>query len=194
MDEDQLPTPPTAYSSVPAVTLAPDVVREALRLAQATFERNHDRPDYSYRNDLKTHQVGKLGETGAEAWLRSHAVNVEPVFRDLDRENECDIRTAAHRIEVKSWSPRFWEPWGRCVTPKQLPWVKKKADLILWTTAEHADGQGTVRIMGWNTPDEVGSFAPLNTGPAWKPVFNHQVPLDRLRVPLALLTMLTETP
>jgi len=179
---------------VPEVVLCPDETGAALHLAQRTYERNRDRADFSYANKLETHQVGKLGEVGAEAWLRSHNIGVQPVFRDIDRENECDLLTDRFRIEVKTWSRRFWEPWGRCITPKQLPWITKKADLILWTTADHSDSRGAIRIRGWNTPDEVGTFPPCNTGPDWKPVFNHQVPIDRVRDPATFLTILKERP
>jgi hypothetical protein len=186
--------PQTGASDLPEIFIGTAALQEALRLAQLTYERNRERKDYRYPNKLATHQVGKVGEVGVEAWLRANNLDVEPIFRDLAREKECDLKSGRYRVEIKSWSPHSWLEGGRCVAPTQLPWKRKSADVILWTTASHNKDRGTVCIQGWNTPDEVGLFQPRWTHLGGNRVFNHQVPLDRVHVPTTLLTMLESAP
>lgn len=163
-------------------------------MARPTYERNKNNAHAHYENTPAKHQIGKLGEAGVEEWLRRAGVEVDAVFRDLDREGECDLVVAGVRIEVKSWTAEYWEPWGRCATPAQIPWIADKADLILWITVARANDRATIRVQGWSKPAEVGTYSPTYTGPKWKPIRNRQVPLDRMHSPSELLAAIKSVP
>lgn len=158
---------------------------EACKLAQETWERNRDNPDYYYPNNLLTHQVGKLGEVSAECWIRESGHKLDAVFRDLTREGECDLMIGELRLEVKTWSIKHWEKSGRCVIPKQLPWIAKKADSILWVTIDRELEPPLAVIQGFNNVGEIRAYEPIHT-PTLN-ILNHQVPLSDLRDPSTLL-------
>jgi hypothetical protein len=83
----------------------------------------------------------------------------------------------ARGVEVKTWDEQWWEGMGRCVTPRQVPALRRKADAIIWCSVNGNE----VTLHGWSTLDDVEAQPVVLTGPAHHPVANHQVPADRLR-------------
>ncbi len=43
-----------------------------------------------------------------------------------------------------------WQVWGRAVSSKQLPFLEKKADALLWTSVDPLQPTEVI-IYGWNT-------------------------------------------
>lgn len=133
-----------------AITLKRDALLEAATLAAATIARWKGSPGY-YPNTLHSHRMGKLGELACERWLTTEGVSVDPAFRDPDREGEADLLTPGARLEVKTWSERYWATMGRCVRPPQLPTLVDKADRIAWPYAdERPVGSADITIAGWS--------------------------------------------
>jgi hypothetical protein len=169
-------------SPVP-VNLPPESVAEALALADASFQRNERRRgcDEHYANTPWKHKVGKLGELGCALALAERGVAVVEIFRDPQRENEADLLADQWRLEVKTWSERFWGPGGRCVRPNQLPDVSRKADGIVWCTVEGRLDEGRLFVRGWSTPDDVAGTEPRITTAGQQSYLNHQVKEEYLR-------------
>ncbi|MBA3422296.1 MAG: hypothetical protein H0U12_10495 [Thermoleophilaceae bacterium] len=155
-------------------------VAEAARLAAATHGRYRIVQGH-YRNLPRSHLLGKLGEFGAEKWLRSAELSVDAAYRDPAREGGPDVLVRGHGLEVKSWRPDTWSEWGRCVTPAQLPSIQRKSEAILWCVVEEADEWARIELKGWSTPQDVAATEIRPTGPSYKPIMNHQVALDALR-------------
>jgi hypothetical protein len=158
------------------VTLSEEEVAEANRFGDATWDLFKGRPGY-YRNLQASHRKGKLGEIAVEEWATGLGLAVEAVFRDISQTSREDLVIGRIRVEVKTWDEQWWEGMGRCVTPQQLPALRRKADAIIWCSV---DGN-KVTLHGWSTLDDVEAQPVVLTGPAHHPVANHQVPTDRLR-------------
>ena len=165
------------------VNLTPESVAEALALADASFLRNERRRgrDEHYANTPWGHKVGKLGEMGCSLALVERGVAVVETFRDPQCESEADLLAGQWRLEVKTWSERFWVPGGRCVRPDQLPGVSHKADAIVWCTVEGRLNEGRLLVRGWSTPGDVAATEPRITTAGQRRYLNHQVKEENLR-------------
>ena len=158
------------------VNLTAEEVAEANRLGDATYEVFKGRPGY-YRNLQASHRKGKLGEIAVEKWATSMGFEVDPVFRDIALTAREDMVISGVRVEVKTWDANTWDEMGRCVTPQQLPALRRKADAIVWCSVNGSE----VAIHGWSSLADVEARPVILTGPAHHPVANHQVPIDLLR-------------
>ncbi len=162
------------------VRLTTEESAEARRLAEFTHARWKNTTGH-YRNLPRSHLLGKLGEVAAEKWARDQGVDVEAVFRDLDREREADLIVGVLRVDVKTWTAAYWDNWGRCVAVSQLPRLRTKADAILWTTHDDTSGADVVTLRGWSTMVDVTASEVRETGPAYRTVVNHQLDPPDLR-------------
>lgn len=162
------------------VELTEDEVGEAKDMAAATYGRYAGQAGY-YRNLPRSHLLGKLGEVAVERWLRSEGLEPDPAYRDPARDTEPDFLLNGQGVEVKTWRPDTWNEWGRCVTPAQASGIARKSRAIVWAVAEDEDDPVTVELVGWSTPQDVISTDPRPTGPAYRPVMNHQVRVDDVR-------------
>lgn len=167
-------------------------VAQAQKLAQAALDAAQQAMSKGmtqrYRNTLNSHLVGKLGEYAVEVWLQSRGVLDASPYRDPTLNDGPDLVAGGQGIEVKTWSMSGWIAWGRCVTPGQLPRIAGRAAYIVWVVIGEDDGVTTATIYGWSTPAEVGECPISDTGPAHRPVRNHQVPLDQVH-PASTLTL-----
>ena len=114
--------------------------------------------------------------------------------RCLQTSRECvaDICVpGVFRADVKTWSARFWEDFGRCVAVKQLPKLLRKADVIVWCVCPEELQPGMqVSIRGWSTLSDVQAAPQRWTGPArGRRVHNHQVSELTLRDIHTLIAM-----
>lgn len=165
------------------VQLTADDVREALKLADASFQRNAHRrgQQKQYPNTPKSHQVGKVGEVACSSALAQHGIAATDNFRDPSSEGEADIVAGHWRLEVKSWSAFAWVPGGRCVTPGQLPYVRAKADAVVWCTVEGVLTAGRVLVRGWSRVDDLAQTVPRFTTVGRNSILNHQVNENAIR-------------
>ena len=161
--------------NIQGLTLNPETKQVALHLAEKTFERYRNNPGH-YRNTANSHLVGHLGEFAAFIWLRDNGFEPEAAFSDPSKDKEADITTNVGRIEVKTWSERYWEQWGRCVSVSQYASIKRKADFIFWLSVDEVDSDTPkVAFRGWC---EVGIFegmSPIMTGDPGREVRNYQL-------------------
>jgi hypothetical protein len=171
------------------VELSIEETAMAKELADATYER-HRHQSGQYRNLQRSHLVGKLGEVAVDKWLRQDGFATDPAYRDPERERDPDVLVNGRGIAVKSWRPDTWGEWGRCVTPGQMPGLQKKVLAIVWAVVDDERIPCQVEIAGWSTPDEVAAQEPQATGPAYRPVVNHQVTVEQLREPRTLFELL----
>ncbi len=180
------------------IVLSTGDIAWCVEAGRATHDRFKDLPGY-YRNLLSSHVIGKFGELAVENWLRVEgaAVNRGPLvshFRDIAELRRCDLEyrfPTPLRIEVKTWNANFWEAWGRCVQPRQLPKLRREADVVVWARlTEHAteslvEGRSpvpiTVQIIGYSTLEDVANAPLRNTGPHYKPIYNHQLDEQSIR-------------
>jgi hypothetical protein len=167
------------------IVLSSEEYEHALALSEATLATFRGHRGY-YRNTSNSHLVGKVGEVAAASWFEDAEYSVVRLFEQLGQEQQCDLLCDGRRIEVKTWSARWWPMWGRCVAVGQLPALAAKADFVLWVTADIADATAAVRLQGWSSIDDVHT-APIRwTGPSGKEVQNHQLDAADLR-PIAQL-------
>ena len=163
------------------VLLTPDQVTDSDALAHATFEKRQA-VSGRYCNTLNSHRKGKLGEVAVESWLRSANRLLESPFRDIEREREADIlATGPLRLEVKTWTARYWPEMGRCVTPGQVRPMRARADAVVWCSVAEHGGEVRVTIQGWSTLDDIAATALRETGPEFKKIVNHQLEETELR-------------
>jgi hypothetical protein len=163
------------------VVLSDNLITEARVLAEATFER-FARVRGSYRNTLNSHFVGRLGELLVEQFLLSSEIQIDSAFRDSNRDRECDLLSGQARLEVKTWNSDYWAAWGRCIAVTQLPAIKRKADIFVWTTvSDPRSARVTGKIRGWNYVEDVAGHVPMETGPAGHKVLNYQIPTGEVR-------------
>jgi hypothetical protein len=163
------------------VVLRRDDIAHAEALARVTHEKWRQARGH-YPDTFANHRTGRLGELGVELWAsRQRDVDVDPVFRDPDREHEADFRLNSLRVEVKTWWSRNWEALGRCIRPTQLRFVRAKADAVLWVTLEQACGEVAVSLAGWSTVNDVAIHPVTITGPPHLRLENHQLPVNEMR-------------
>jgi hypothetical protein len=130
---------------------------------------------------VSSHLVGHLGEFAAFIWLRDNGFEPVASFSDDTKDKEADILTNVGRIEVKTWSERYWDKWGRCVSVSQYASIKRKADFIFWLSVDEVESATPkVQFRGWC---EVGIFdglSPIMTGDAGREVRNYQLDPSQL--------------
>jgi hypothetical protein len=160
--------------------LSPDHREYAENLAQDTFEKYQNVKGH-YRNLLSSHVIGRYGEMGAYQFFINRQIDAYPYFSNIEYDNLCDINTKLGRCEVKTWNPDFWDDWGRAISVGQMPYLEKKADFILWCTAEEVQGLIRVSIHGWNRIEDMKVRSPIMTGPEGKQVENYQLKVEELR-------------
>jgi len=176
-------TPPNTF------VLPSELVTRAYDLAQATYEKWKLNPGH-YKNLLRNHRAGKLGEVGLSSWLSQAAVEAEDVFADLGREREADIIAGSTRIEVKTWSSNTWEEMGRCVRPGQMKSLVRRADVVVWCVLEQSEKETRFTVKGWSPVGEVEAAPVTVTGPNWQRIENHQLQESQLKAPQELLNLL----
>lgn len=167
---------------------------EAQELARTTYEQFKQWKGH-YSNTLNSHLRGRLGELSCAKWLLGHGIFIRELFRDQQSVGESDILAGAgepSRLDVKTWDRRFWGDMGRCVAVGQLPKLKRKADIVVWCETESRLSAGmSVWINGWNSIADIESAPVRLTGPAMgRKVENHQVALESVRAPGALVKLL----
>ena len=162
------------------VSLTVDQIKAAGQLADESYAtwksvRGH------YRNTPKSHRIGKLGEVGFERWLESSEIrgSIDPAFRDPGRAGEADVLVESIRLEIKTWDSQWWEPWGRCVTPQQLPSIRRKADKLVWCHWDEA--RSLLTVEGWSAVDDIAALPITMTGPNTRQVANHQLHVNQIR-------------
>lgn len=129
-----------------------------------------------YFNTIDRHLVGHLGEFAAFIWLRDNGFEPEALFLDEKQEKKCDIDTNIGRIEVKTWSNKHWDDWGRCVAVSQLPSIKKKADIVFWCSVLGVESETPmVKFRGWNRVEIFDEVEPKLTGNPGREVNNYQL-------------------
>ena len=138
-----------------------------------------------YNNTLDSHLKGKLGEIAVEKYLLSTrgADVIDSAFRDISRDLECDIYSKNVRIEVKTWTRKFWRELGRCISVEQLPKLSKKADVVIWCVVEpEKHDEREVSLVGWNWVNEIEQAPRRYTGPhGGRQVDNHQLDESQIR-------------
>lgn len=157
------------------IRLNPQQLQRAHDLAEATLARYRDHAGH-YRNTANSHTVGRIGEIGTAALLATR-LPVQTAFDDPTRDADADLHCRGLRLEVKTWTDRYWPDWGRCVAVTQLPALKRKADAVIWASTDNT----TVTVWGWNTVDDIAATPPTWTGPAARQIHNHQIPADTVR-------------
>jgi hypothetical protein len=159
-----------------SITLPAAAIREALALADASFRRGKRRgSDESTPSTPRSKKLGRLGEIACAAVLVANTVAAAENFRDASRENEADIVAGSWRLEVRTWSAKFWPSAGRCVPLRQIRHVRNKADCLVWCTVEGRIDAGHVLIRGWSTVEEVARTAPCIIAVGPRTFLNHQV-------------------
>ena len=156
-------------------------------LAEISYARYKNNQGH-YRNLFNSHLVGRLGEFAAFTLL--HELGTNPVINagTKDGDKLADIHTDFARVEVKTWSAKFWDEYGRCVSVSQLASIRKKADIILWCTADDVDTDTPkVIFKGWSSVTDVDKNPPELMGVFNRQVLNHQL-LESELEPLATLT------
>lgn len=160
--------------------LSPDHREYAENLAQDTFEKYQNVKGH-YRNLLSSHVIGRYGEMGAYQFFINRQIDCYPYFSNMEYDGLCDINTKLGKCEVKTWNPDFWDGWGRAISVGQMPYLEKKADFILWCTAEEVQGLIRVSVHGWNLIRDMKVRSPIMTGPEGKQVENYQLKVEELR-------------
>lgn len=146
----------------------------ALLLAEASFQK-YSKVFGHYRNTSNSHLVGRLGEFATYIHLDKKNLDPVPHFLDINKDRECDIGSKVGRIEVKTWSIQHWEQWGRCVSVGQYPSIKKKADVILWCTAEEIESDTPkVQFRGWSEVSDIEKQEAKMTGVEGRQIHNYQ--------------------
>lgn len=137
-----------------------------------------------YANTLLSHIVGRAGELAAEMWFTGLGFTVAAHWRYKERERLCDIEVEKHRVEVKTWSARFWNDLGRCVAVGQVDAVSKKAGVVLWATVTPSIStvdewrsitEVIVELKGYSTMNDIREAPIRMTGPIGRQVQNRQV-------------------
>jgi hypothetical protein len=165
---------------IQGLILNPESKQAAYLLAEKTFNRYRNNPGH-YRNTVSSHLVGHLGEFAAFIWLRDNGFEPVAAFSDLTKDKEADILTNVGRVEVKTWSERYWEKWGRCVSVSQYASIKRKADYIFWLSVDEVESETPkVQFRGWCEVDIFEGMAPIMTGDAGREVRNYQLDSSQL--------------
>jgi hypothetical protein len=154
----------------------------AEELSEKTYQKYKDYNGH-YRNLRSSHSIGRYGEIAAHKYFKQLGMSCTPHYLNEDEDQLCDITADSVRWDIKTWNTKYWQVWGRAVSSKQLPFLAKKADAILWTSVDPLEPL-FVTIYGWNTVDDIGSYEPAWMGPEGNKVHNHQVPVNKIRLVL----------
>ncbi len=155
------------------------LTEEDLVIAEELSERTYQKYknfNGHYRNLRSSHSIGRFGELAAHKYFKQLGMQTNPHFLNVEEDSLCDITADAVRWDVKTWNSNYWNVWGRAVSSKQLPFLKKKADAILWTSVDPLQPT-EVTIYGWNAVDDIARYEPIWMGPEGNKVHNHQVPI-----------------
>lgn len=126
-----------------------------------------------HQNTVHSHFIGKIGEIGAALafqGLKSFAqsdVEIDEVFRDANRDRECDLIINGLRVEVKCWKPYAIEQYGPCISDRQAVKLHKKCDAVVYATFDQRTKE--FQLIGWNTMDDIAETPAVLTGPADRP-------------------------
>ena len=143
-------------------------------------------------NHAHSHLVGMAAEHASwilfneiEALTGTH-LNIDPAYQDDSREGECDLYVAGMRIEVKGIKYGSWIRFGPCISARQLPKIKKKADIVLWALYNERVQEFT--FEGYNFVNEIETLETILTGAEGRPkIENYPVmsiikPLQELKL------------
>jgi hypothetical protein len=152
----------------------------ATQLAEKTYARFANFNGH-YRNTASNHLVGHLGEFAAFAWFQDQNMNPIPHFIESAR-GMCDIDTSSGRFEIKTWSERYWDSWGRSISVSQYASIKKKADYIFFCTADEVESDTPkITFRGWCDVNIVETKEPKITGSLGREVLNYQLEKSDLK-------------
>ena len=155
------------------LVLNSETKQAALLLAEASFQK-YSKVFGHYRNTANSHLVGRLGEFAAYLHLDMNKLEPIPHFLDISKDRECDIDSKVGRIEVKTWTAVHWQDWGRCVSVNQYPSVRKKADVILWCTADEIESETPkIEFKGWSEVASIEGLEPKMTGAEGRQIHNY---------------------
>jgi hypothetical protein len=151
----------------------------AEQLSEQTYQKYKNFNGH-YRNLRSSHSIGRYGELAAYKYFKQLDMNTNPHFLDVEQDSLCDITADNIRWDVKTWNSKYWQVWGRAVSSKQLPFLEKKADALLWTSVDPLQ-PSEVTIYGWSMVADIRLYEPAWMGPEGNRVHNHQVPPDKIR-------------
>lgn len=173
------------------IILKREHIEEAVRLGTITHAHWQEGNGH-YRNRLRSHITGKLGEIAFEQWLQIREIPFHSLFRDLTRERECDIVAATSptvRLEVKTWGYEHWPQLGRCVAVNQMNSIARKADKVVWclldkcptfpSDLDHIPETLGVTVKGWSLIEDIRNAPRRFTGR--DQIHNHQLDEADLR-------------
>jgi len=159
------------------------LTEEDLVIAEELSERTYQKYknfNGHYRNLRSSHSIGRFGELAAHKYFKQLGMETTPHFLNAEEDNFCDITADAVRWDIKTWNTNYWQVWGRAVSSKQLPFLEKKADALLWTSVDPLQPTEVI-IYGWNTVADIKQYEPSWTGPEGNKVHNYQVPVTDIR-------------
>jgi hypothetical protein len=151
----------------------------AEELSEKTYQKYKNFNGH-YRNLRSSHSIGRYGEIAAHKYFKNMGMNCTPHYLNESEDQLCDITVDNLRWDIKTWNTKYWQVWGRAVSSKQLPFLEKKADAILWTSVDPLSPI-EVEIYGWNYVSDIKDFEPVWMGPEGNQVHNHQVPATHMR-------------
>jgi hypothetical protein len=151
----------------------------AEELSEKTYQKYKNYNGH-YRNLRSSHSIGRYGEIAAHKYFKNMGMTCTPHYLNESEDQLCDITVDNLRWDIKTWNTKYWLVWGRAVSSKQLPFLEKKADAILWTSVDPLSPV-EVEIYGWNYVSDIKDFEPVWMGPEGNKVHNHQVPATHMR-------------
>lgn len=161
--------------------MSPDVDITGARLVECidagiASQKRWEKSTGHYSDSVSNHVTGRFGES-ASTWRfsRLQFACVQDLWRDLNRERDCDLVVNDIRIEVKTWGATWWPKYGRAVAASQYEFLRAKADVILWAvnhapmcrTEPEFRALTTVRIsfQGYSLVEEdFGDITAIETG------------------------------
>lgn len=179
----------------PLVRLTAADIAFAIQSTDATTEQFQGVKNI-YAGTWGSRMIGRVGELAGERWFTDRLFPVLAHWRNPAATHLCDLEVLRQRIEVKSWSTRFWADLGRCIAVSQIERVARKANVVLWETVETACATRDawealtavdVTLRGCSTIAEVRAAPVRLTGAA--EIENHQ--LDEIRAIEEFLDYLT---
>lgn len=166
------------------INLSEADVNDARLLARDTLDLFQNRAGY-YTNSKNNHFRGKLGEIAVSRYLLNRKGSVIQHYRDLSNLTLCDLEIVGNenriRVEVKTWSNRFWDDLGRCVAVGQYHSISNKADIVIWCTSpDNLQQDISISIQGYSTMKDIIKAPAKYTGYN-RLVHNYQVDAKNLR-------------
>lgn len=130
-------------------------------------------------NHIHSHYVGLVSEHAA--WLFFNEIeellgrdlNIDAVYQNPKRDAECDLVVNGTKIEVKCIKYGSWLRYGPCISTKQYPKIKEKADVVLWLLYNEKSQELTVK--GFTDVNDVPTITPVLTGTEDRKVENYPV-------------------